>query len=149
MQPHGIRVGVVRVGYWGSKHLRVLRSTTGVATVVGVDKRFARIDDGQPRVDHGVAVYADHEDALPHVDAVIIATPPASHTQLGIKAMAAGKHVLIEKPIADRAAFWARGNGAVIEEDCALGNDVSAWQQRHRLQLPYWGSRKKFTGIAM
>ena len=86
MQPDGIRVGVVGVGYWGSRHVRVLRSTTGVAAVVGVDQRFAQIDDGQQQVDHGVAVYADLEEALPHVDAVIIATPPASHSQLGLKA---------------------------------------------------------------
>lgn len=78
----------------------MLRSTTGVASVVGVDQRFAQINNGQPQVDHGVAVYADLEEALPHVDAVIIATPPASHPQLGLKAVAAGKHVLIEKPMA-------------------------------------------------
>jgi predicted dehydrogenase len=100
MQPDGIRVGVVGVGYWGSRHIRVLRSTTGVAAVVGVDQRFARIDDGQQQVDHGVAVYADLEGALPHVDAVIISTPPSSHSQFGLKAVAAGKHVLIEKPMA-------------------------------------------------
>lgn len=100
MQPDGIRVGVVGVGYWGSRHIRVLRSMTGVAAVVGVDQRFARIDDGRPQVDHGVAVYVDLEEALPHVDAVIISTPPASHSQLGLKAVAAGKHVLIEKPMA-------------------------------------------------
>ena len=78
----------------------MLRSMTGVAAVVGVDQRFARIDDGRPQVDHGVAVYVDLEEALPHVDAVIISTPPASHSQLGLKAVAAGKHVLIEKPMA-------------------------------------------------
>jgi predicted dehydrogenase len=96
----GIRVGVVGVGYWGSRHVRVLRSTTGVAAVVGVDQRFAQIDHGEHQVDHGVVAYADIDDALPHVDAVIIATPPASHTQLGLKAIAAGKHVIIEKPMA-------------------------------------------------
>ena len=78
----------------------MLRSMTGVAAVVGVDQRFARIDDGRPQVDHGVVVYVDLEEALPHVDAVIISTPPASHSQLGLKAVAAGKHVLIEKPMA-------------------------------------------------
>jgi predicted dehydrogenase len=100
MQPDGIRVGVVGLGYWGSKHLRVLRSMTGVAAVVGIDQRFAQIDDRQQQIDHGVAVYADMEDALPHVDAVVIATPPASHADLGLKAIAAGKHVLVEKPMA-------------------------------------------------
>ncbi len=100
MRSDGIRVGVVGVGYWGSRHVRVLRSTTGVAAVVGVDQRFTRIDGGDHEVDHGMAAYADIEEALPHVDAVIIATPPATHAPLGLKAIAAGKHVLIEKPLA-------------------------------------------------
>jgi predicted dehydrogenase len=39
-------------------------------------------------------------EALPHVDAVIIASPPATHGPLGQQAIAAGKHVLIEKPLA-------------------------------------------------
>jgi predicted dehydrogenase len=108
MRPEGIRVGVVGVGYWGSRHVRVLRSTTGVATVIGVDQRFGQIDDGRQGVDHGVAACADIEDALPHVDAVVIATPPASHAPLGLKAIAAGKHVLIEKPMAiSTDAAWS------------------------------------------
>ena len=99
----GLRVGVVGVGYWGSRHVRVLRSTTGVAAVIGVDSRFRQVDEGVPQIDHGIAAYADIEDALPHVDAVIIATSPASHALLGQKAIAAGKHVLIEKPLATTA----------------------------------------------
>jgi len=100
IQSGGLRVGVVGVGYWGSRHVRVLRSTTGVTAVIAVDQRFTRIDDGPQEVDHGVAAYADIDDALPHVDALIIATPPATHASLGQKAIAAGKHVLIEKPLA-------------------------------------------------
>jgi predicted dehydrogenase len=100
MKSEGLRVGVVGVGYWGTRHVRVLRSTTGIAAVIGVDPRFSQIDDGSPQIDHGIAAYADIEDALPHVDAVIIATPPASHALLGQKAIAASKHVLIEKPLA-------------------------------------------------
>jgi predicted dehydrogenase len=96
----GIRIGVVGVGYWGSRHVRVLRSTTGVAAVVGVDPRFTRIAQADHEVEHGVVAYADLEEALPRVDAVIIATPPATHVPLGLKAIAAGKHVLIEKPLA-------------------------------------------------
>jgi predicted dehydrogenase len=100
MNSEGLRVGVVGIGYWGSRHVRVLRSTTGVAAVIGVDPRFRQIDDGFPQIDHGIAAYADIADALPHVDAVVIATPPTSHALLGQKAIAAGKHVLIEKPLA-------------------------------------------------
>jgi predicted dehydrogenase len=78
----------------------VLRSTTGVATVIGVDQRFAQIGDGRREPEHGITAYADIEDALPRVDAVVIATPPSSHAPLALKAIAAGKHVLIEKPMA-------------------------------------------------
>jgi predicted dehydrogenase len=99
-EPEGIRVAVIGIGYWGSKHVRVLRSTTGVGAVIGVDQRFARIGNGNPEIDHGITVYSCIEDALPHVDAVVIATPPASHAPLGLKAIKAGKHVLIEKPMA-------------------------------------------------
>lgn len=109
-QAEGIRLGVVGVGYWGSKHLRVLASTTNVAAVVGIDQRLADGPGGpggppwaQPALGHGVA-YADMQDALPEVDAIIIATPPASHAALGLQAIAAGKHVLIEKPLATTAA---------------------------------------------
>ena len=99
-QSEGIRVAVVGVGYWGSRHVRVLRSTTGVEEVIGVDQRFTKIGDGSHEIDHGVTAYSCLEDALPHVDAVIIATAPASHAPLGLIAIEAGKHVLIEKPMA-------------------------------------------------
>ena len=99
-KPEGIRVAVAGVGYWGSRHVRVLRSTTGVAEVVGVDERFAQLDNAAREIDHGVTAYSCLDDALPHVDAVVVATPPASHAQLGLRAIEAGKHVLIEKPMA-------------------------------------------------
>lgn len=40
--------------------------------------------------------------ADPHVDGVVIATPPATHQRVAIAALDAGKHVLIEKPLATR-----------------------------------------------
>jgi predicted dehydrogenase len=78
----------------------VLRSTTEVSAVIAVDKQFAQVGHGRREPEYGVSVYPDLEDALPHVDAVVIATPPGSHAPLALKAIAAGKHVLIEKPMA-------------------------------------------------
>jgi predicted dehydrogenase len=96
----GLRVGVVGVGYWGSRHVRVLRSTTGVTRVIGVDERFTG-ETGSPQlIDCDAAGYADLGSALAEVDAIIIATPPSSHYSLGMQAIEAGKHVLIEKPLA-------------------------------------------------
>jgi hypothetical protein len=40
----------------------MLRSTAGVAAVVGVDQRFAQIDDGQQQTNQGVVVYAGLDD---------------------------------------------------------------------------------------
>jgi predicted dehydrogenase len=96
----GIRVAVVGVGYWGTRHLRVLRSAAGVTEVIGVDQRFTRTSSESPEIDRGITTYSCIEDALPHVDAVIIATPPSSHASLGLKAIESGKHVLVEKPMA-------------------------------------------------
>lgn len=93
-------MAVVGVGYWGSRHLRVLRSTTGVKAVIGVDQRFTRTGNESPEISHDIPTYSCIDDALPHVDAVIIATPPSTHASLGLKAIESGKHLLIEKPMA-------------------------------------------------
>lgn len=116
-QRAGVRVAVVGVGYWGVRHLRVLRSTTGVSAVIGVDQRFTRTGNESPEIDHGVPTYSCIEDALPHVDAVIIATPPSSHSSLGLKAIENGKHVLIEKPMAPTTEEAQR----LIEAASAVG----------------------------
>jgi predicted dehydrogenase len=104
LQVDGIGVAVVGVGYWGSRHVRVLRSTTGVKAVIGVDERFGGNLGAARLVDCDVPGYADLAAVLPEVDAVIIATPPSSHYSLGMQAIQAGKHVLIEKPFATSLA---------------------------------------------
>ncbi len=95
----GLRVGVAGIGYWGSKHVRTMRSLDSVASVTVIDpsaEHVARLRHSFPEVD----AYPDLESALPHIDAVIIATPPSTHAPLACAAMEAGKHVLVEKPFA-------------------------------------------------
>ena len=96
---NGLRIGVVGIGYWGSKHVRTLRSLDSVSRVVVVDPsadRVAKLRHSFPEVQS----YPDLQTALPYVDAVIIATPPSTHAGLACAAMDAGKHVLVEKPFA-------------------------------------------------
>jgi predicted dehydrogenase len=101
--PQQIRVGVLGVGYWGSKQLRVMRSTPGVSRVVAIDARLPLLSGMAHLLATGEG-FTSLEAALPHIDAVVIATPPASHVPLGLAAIRAGKHVLIEKPLATTAA---------------------------------------------
>src|ERR1700688_2605171 len=95
----GLRVGVVGCGYWGSKHVRVLDATEGVAQVVMVDSRAERLE----KLARGFRTALGHTDlqaALEHVDAVVVATPPSTHVGVALQAIEAGKHVLVEKPLA-------------------------------------------------
>jgi predicted dehydrogenase len=102
-QHRTLRLGVVGVGYWGAKHVRALEKVDGVSAVVAIDERLADEPDSWLAT-AGIAQYADLEAALPHVDALVIATPPSTHAGVGLRAIAAGKHVLIEKPLATNAA---------------------------------------------
>lgn len=94
-----MRVGVLGCGYWGSKHLRVLQSLPEVDGVVAIDTREDVRRDLLSSSDRLTAA-ASLEDALDSVDALVIATRPATHASLGLQAIEAGKHVLIEKPLA-------------------------------------------------
>jgi predicted dehydrogenase len=46
--------------------------------------------DGRREPEHGVTAYSDIKDALPHVAAFVIATPPNSHAAIAPQAIAAG-----------------------------------------------------------
>ena len=98
-----LRVGVVGVGYWGAKHVRALEKVDGVSAVVAIDERLAD-EPNSSLAALGIDQYSELEEALPHVDALVIATPPSTHTAIGLEAIAAGKHVLIEKPLATSAS---------------------------------------------
>lgn len=94
----GVTVAVIGCGYWGSKHVRVLSALADVIQVVVVDPdpySRAAILLAFPTV----LAFPDLKSALPHVDAVVIATPPHTHGALALTALRSGKHVLVEKPL--------------------------------------------------
>lgn len=94
-----LRVGVVGVGNMGRNHARVL-AELGVLKVVGdADRNVAASVANAFRAE----VAADPERALEGLDAVVIATPTATHHDLAAKALEQGVHVLVEKPIAETA----------------------------------------------
>jgi predicted dehydrogenase len=91
----------VGAGYWGQKLLsKFLASRQALVRVVcdiHADNRAA-IQGKFPDLPTAASLDAVLDDA--HLDAVIIATPPATHFLLATKALAAGKHVWVEKPLA-------------------------------------------------
>ena len=111
-----LRVGVVGCGYWGSKHVRVLSSLTGVEQVIAIEPRDHRRRE-LSKAFSGLPSFASLESSLDHVDALIIATPPSTHVPLALAAIAAGKHVLVEKPLSMSVA----GAVQVIDEAAAQG----------------------------
>jgi predicted dehydrogenase len=70
-----------------------------VEQVIAIDPRQERLRDLN-RALPSLAMYQNLQAALDQVDAVVIATPPRTHARLALAAMAAGKSVLVEKPLA-------------------------------------------------
>ncbi len=98
--PDGLRVGVLGCGYWGPQLIRNFYEMPDAVLIGVAEPRPNRLEYVQ-RQYPGVALFPDHRDLLKQdLDAVIIATPIETHYELAREAILAGKHVLIEKPLA-------------------------------------------------
>ncbi|MCS6844819.1 MAG: Gfo/Idh/MocA family oxidoreductase [Caldilineales bacterium] len=93
-----IRTGVIGVGNMGQHHARVCATIPGskLVGVADIDRHRAETIAGR----YGVEAYTDYRALLDQVDAVCIASPTASHHEIGLASLEHGVHVLIEKPLA-------------------------------------------------
>ena len=95
-----IRVGVIGYGYWGPNLVRNFAEFEE-STVVAVSdldrKQLARVKRRYPALE----TTTNHRALLsnPGIDAIAIATPVATHFELAMAALRAGKHVFVEKPL--------------------------------------------------
>jgi len=99
-----VGVVVVGTGFGCLTHVPALRAAG--FDVLGLVGRDGPRTEGRARrldIPHALTSLDDAL-ALPGVDAVTIATPPLTHAPLTLRALAAGKHVLCEKPLAGDAA---------------------------------------------
>jgi predicted dehydrogenase len=99
------RIAVIGCGYWGGNHARTL-ARLGALACVG-DRNGERAE----ALAAEAGVSAATPDAIlsdPAVHGVVLALPAEAHVEMGLKAIAAGKHLLVEKPIALNADDAAR-----------------------------------------
>jgi predicted dehydrogenase len=104
-----IGIAVVGYGYWGPNLVRNFSETPGARLLYVCDLNKERLVAVQNRYP-AVRITDDFEEVLrdPAVDAVAIATPVSAHFKLAMKAMMAGKHVFVEKPMAATTEEAAR-----------------------------------------
>jgi predicted dehydrogenase len=96
-----IGLAVVGYGYWGPNLVRNISDNSRARLVSVCDLNDARLASVRSRYP-AVKTTTTFDEVLgdPTVDAVAISTPVASHYRLAMKALMAGKHVLVEKPMA-------------------------------------------------
>jgi UDP-2-acetamido-3-amino-2,3-dideoxy-glucuronate N-acetyltransferase len=91
-------LGIAGAGKWGANHVATAASLGALGAICDADATsLGRIWDGYPEA----TVTTRFEDLVEMpIDAVVIATPAQTHAQLALAAIAARKHVFIEKPLA-------------------------------------------------
>jgi 2-hydroxy-4-carboxymuconate semialdehyde hemiacetal dehydrogenase len=101
-----VRIGVAGAnGAFGSKHLDALSQIDNVEIVAAMATTLDKANGVADK--YSIPNRFDNYDemlGMADLDAVILATPTQIHAEQGLKAMAAGKHVLIEIPMADTLA---------------------------------------------
>ena len=100
-----MRIGVVGLGYWGPNVARNIAEHEGSELTWLCDRRESILRTASRRHPQA-SVTTSYEEMLaaPDIDAVAIVTPVSSHFDLARAALDAGKHVLIEKPLAASSA---------------------------------------------
>jgi predicted dehydrogenase len=100
-----VAVAQIGCGYWGPNLLRNFSSLPGCHVKYAVDASAERRAFVERNFSRTLAV-EDIDVVLddPEVIAVVVATPAATHFELALRALEAGKHVLVEKPLATTVA---------------------------------------------
>jgi predicted dehydrogenase len=95
-----LRIGLVGLGYWGNKYLRVLHELPSVKLVFVVDTDHSRLN--QFDAAGSLPTYDEPLEALSSckADAAIVVTPASTHQEVVKSCLEKGVHVMVEKPLA-------------------------------------------------
>ncbi|WP_145004968.1 oxidoreductase [Pseudomonas oryzihabitans] len=123
--PSPVRVALVGYGFVGQTfHAPLLRSIPGLSLELVASRDAARVHADLP----GARVTADYSAAVrdPAIDLVVIASPNQTHAPLASAALAAGKHVVVDKPFTVTLAEARR----LAQEAAQAGRLLSVFQNR-------------------
>ena len=125
--PPPIRVGLLGYGAIGHEHSRAVRSVEGLALTAVCDTSAARRDAAEAAAP-STATTADADALLARddVDLIVVSTPPSTHASWALRAIRAGKHVVVEKPF----AIHTEEADAVLVEAEANGRLAVVYQNR-------------------
>jgi predicted dehydrogenase len=151
-----LRFGLVGTGYWARiTHAPALASTDGIefTAIWGRDRTAA----GQLAAAHGATAYDDFDTFVAAVDAVAFAVPPDVQAPIAIRAAAAGKHLLLEKPLAlsetDAGALADAVERAqvasVVFFTARFQSDVRAWLADVTARSGWMGASAAWLGRAL
>lgn len=101
-----LRVAVIGAGHLGRIHAKLLGSVDGAKLVAISDPIDSARENAASLFD--VPTYADYRDCIDQIDAAIIAAPTDAHAEIATELLKAGKHLLVEKPLATTAADASR-----------------------------------------
>ena len=93
-----VNVGIIGYGRIGAEHAATLSTAEGIRAMATADATPARRALAESR---GLSVYGQIDElfADKSIDAILVATPTAMHFEHAMKALVAGKHVMVEKPM--------------------------------------------------
>lgn len=134
-----VRLGVLGTGALSQiVHLPILTRRDDARVVAVSDRDRAKARTIAERF--GIEAVRSHEEVLddPEIDAVVVSTPNHLHQEQAIAAVEAGKHALVERPL----AFTGRGVEAVIDAADAAGRTVAVGMS-HRYR-PDMGALRSF-----
>jgi predicted dehydrogenase len=135
-----IRVAVVGFNGRGSGHISSLQKIPGVRLVALCDVDNNVLQEGianQAKKNNTVTAYTDYRKLVldPEVDAITIATPNHTHTLIAMTAIAAGKHVYVEKPVSHN--IW-EGRQLVNAAEKAAAKGIVVQHGMQRRSSPGW-----------
>ncbi|MBS3788908.1 Gfo/Idh/MocA family oxidoreductase, partial [Candidatus Bipolaricaulota bacterium] len=135
------RLAVIGAGKWGKYLVRNFSEILGQSNVTVCDSDQERLEEvKQDYKEIVTAKKCDEVIADESVPAVVIATPADSHSELTERALRAGKHVLVERPLARKVSDavelleLARDEGATLMVDHLLEYHSAVEELRKKIE---------------